>query len=172
MSSDGSTLLFRALPAELRLSAEEKRTLKAFFRNLCNRLAEPRSVVCLIADDRELQRLNLQFLGRDYPTDVLSFPSDDKQPALGEIAISVERAAAQAAEFGHTRVDEIRILMLHGVLHLTGLDHERDRGEMAQAERKWCAEFELPSTLTERAGLVGRTLARCGLQSAPEVPSL
>lgn len=171
MSPDGSTLLFRALPAELRLSPEEKRILKVFFRNLCNRVAGRRSVVCLIADDRELQQLNSRFLGRNYPTDVLSFPSEDEQ-APGEMAISVQRAAAQAAEFGHPRVEEIRILMLHGVLHLTGFDHERDRGEMARAEQQWRAEFGLPLALTERNGVVARGLAGRGLQSAPEVPSL
>ncbi len=152
MSSDGSTLLFGALPAELRLSHEEKRELKIFFRDLCDRVAKPNSVVCLIADDRELRRLNFQFLGRDYPTDVLSFPSGADDGALGDLAISVERAAMQAAEYGHTRLDEIRILMLHGVLHLMGLDHERDWEEMARAERMWRHEFALPTTLTERTG--------------------
>ncbi len=104
-------------------------------------VADGAPFTCLIADDRELWRLNQQFLSHDYPTDVLSFPSRDADGGLGEIAISVERAAAQACEFGHTRIDEIRILMLHGVLHLTGMDHERDHGEMAQAEQQWRAEF-------------------------------
>ena len=153
MSSDGSTLLFGALPAELRLSREEKRTLKAFFDDLCNRVANHHSVICLIAGDHTLQRLNAQFLGRDYPTDVLSFPSGNEGGVLGDVVISVQRAAAQAAEFGHTRMDEIRILMLHGVLHLTGLDHERDQGEMARAEQTWRAALGLPIALTERTGL-------------------
>ena len=152
MSSDGSTLLFGALPAELRLSHEEKRALKIFFGDLCNRVAKPHSVVCLIADDRELRRLNFQFLGRDYPTDVLSFSSGTDTGVLGDVAISIERAATQAAEYGHTRVDEIRILMLHGVLHLMGLDHERDWEEMARAEQMWRRDFGLPTTLTERTG--------------------
>ena len=88
---------------------------------------------CLITGDEELRRLNRQFLGKDYPTDVLSFPAGDDD-MLGEIAISAERAAEQAREFGHSVEDEIRILMLHGVLHLAGMDHERDRGAMARAE--------------------------------------
>lgn len=150
MSSDGSTLLFGALPAELRFSPDEKRALRIFFGDLCNQVAKHNSVVCLIADDRELRRLNLQFLGRDYPTDVLSFPSGNQDGVLGDLVISVERAAAQAAEFGHTRVDEIRVLMLHGVLHLTGLDHERDQGEMALAEQIWRVKLGLPLALTER----------------------
>jgi probable rRNA maturation factor len=150
MSSDGSTLLFGALPAELRLSREEKRTLRIFFNALCNQVANGRFIVCLLAGDRTLKRLNAQFLGRDYPTDVLSFPSGAGDQLLGELAISVERAAAQAAEFGHRRVDEIRILMLHGVLHLMGLDHESDHGEMAREEHRWRSEFGLPPSLTER----------------------
>ena len=67
------------------------------------------------------------------------------------MAISMERAAAQALAFGHTCLDEIRILMLHGVLHLIGLDHENDCGEMAKAERQWRSEFELPKTLIARS---------------------
>ena len=60
---------------------------------------------------------------------------------LGEIAISSERAAAQAAEFGHTWLEEVKILMLHGMLHLAGLDHERDGGKMAREEKRWRREF-------------------------------
>jgi probable rRNA maturation factor len=56
----------------------------------------------------------------------------------------------QAREFGHSLVDEIRILMLHGILHLTGMDHHRDRGEMARAEYKWRNEFSLRATLISR----------------------
>ncbi len=88
-------------------------------------------------------------MGHDYATDVLSFPSAGNGD-LGELAISAERAAVQAEHFGHSRLDEIRVLMLHGVLHLTGLDHERDRGKMARAEGRWRTEFQLPGTLIAR----------------------
>jgi probable rRNA maturation factor len=107
----------------------------------------------MIAGDRELLRLNREFLGKDYPTDVLSFPSGQPGGGLGDMAISIERAAAQSSEFGHTVFDELRILMLHGLLHLTGMDHERDRGAMARAERRWRKEFSLPNGLIERARL-------------------
>jgi len=93
--------------------------------------------------------LNKQFLGQDYATDVLSFPSG--MPGhLGELAISVERAEEQANSFGHTLVDEIRVLMLHGLLHLAGMDHETDRGAMSRAESKWRSHFDLPVTLISR----------------------
>jgi probable rRNA maturation factor len=98
-----------------------------------------------------LQRLNRSFLGNDYPTDVLSFPAYSGADDLGEMAISIDRATAQADKFGHSRLDEIRILMLHGLLHLTGHDHESDNGEMAQAERKWRRTLGLPATLIDRS---------------------
>ena len=103
----------------------------------------------MITDDRELARLNRLFLGKDYPTDVLSFPSAGPGP-IGELAISVDRAREQAEEHGHEASDEIRILMLHGVLHLLGMDHDHDRGAMGRAEKRWRQEFGLPAGLIER----------------------
>jgi len=150
MSPGGSTVLFKALPAKFRLTAPEKRLLNKFSRTLAEDVAGGLPFTCLITNDRELQRLNNQFLRHDYPTDVLSFPSG--MPGhLGELAISVERADAQASSFGHSRVDEIRVLMLHGLLHLAGMDHETDRGAMSRAENKWRAHFDLPVTLIVRA---------------------
>jgi probable rRNA maturation factor len=145
--SPESSVLFGALPSELRFSGAEKRLLTDFARELSRRIAPGRVFDCLITDDAELHRLNLAFLGNDYPTDVLSFPNGD---ARGEIAISIERAEAQARSFGHSRLDEIRILMLHGLLHLSGMDHENDRGEMARAEAHWRAQLGLPQTLIAR----------------------
>ena len=70
--------------------------------------------------------------------------------SMGDIAISVDQARAQAREFGHTLDDEICILMLHGVLHLIGMDHERDDGDMLRAETAWRLKLRLPSALIER----------------------
>ena len=145
------TILFRPLPTASRLSPPEKSAVKAFAGRLVQRLADGRAFTCLVTDDRELRTLNRAFLKHDYPTDVLSFPASDDQASLGEIAISADRAQAQAAYFGHARIDELRVLMLHGVLHLTGLDHTRDRGAMARAERKWRHILNLPPTLIGRA---------------------
>jgi probable rRNA maturation factor len=152
MTSSGSTLLFGAIPAELKPFATEKRALAQFVRLLSRRLARSRPIICLLADDAHLQRLNRDFLGHDYPTDVLSFPSGSLEPELGEIAISMERAAAQAAQFGHALLDEVRILLLHGTLHLIGLDHENGDSAMAREEKRWRVEFQLPETLIARAG--------------------
>jgi probable rRNA maturation factor len=151
MTSSGSTVLFGAIPAHLKFSPLEKRALNQFANVLGRRVADLRTFVCLLADDAHLRQLNLTFLGNDYPTDVLSFSSAGAPNELGEIAISMERAAAQAAESGHSCLDEIRILMLHGVLHLTGLDHETGDGQMAREEKRWRAEFNLPETLIARA---------------------
>lgn len=155
MSQGDSTVLFGAFPAQSRFSTEERRTLKTFARVLADRLAAGRSFTCLITGDDELCRLNGAFLGHEYPTDVLSFPASAANGDLGEMAVSAERAAAQAAEFGHSRLDETRILMLHGLLHLLGMDHERDNGEMEAAEQRWRAEFGLPQTLITRASHLG-----------------
>jgi len=107
---------------------------------------------CLLTDDAELERLNRQFLGKDYPTDVLSFPSGNASGGfLGELAISVDRAGAQALEHGHTLEQEVRILMLHGLLHLMGMDHETDRGRMRRVESQWRVRLALPEALIERA---------------------
>ena len=118
-------------------------------------VAGGRPFVCLITDDRELRRLNRGFLGHDYPTDVLSFPSDSGD-SLGDLAVSIQRARAQARQYGHSTEDEVRVLMLHGVLHLIGYDHETDAGRMERAERRWRRELELPGGLIERAAGPGK----------------
>ncbi len=120
-------------------------------------LAGGRPYRCLLTDDRELRRLNRQFLGRDYPTDVLSFPAGEE--FLGEIAISVDRAREQAARYGHSLEEELAILMLHGLLHLVGFDHERDRGRMRRAEAHWRRLLGLPDGLIERTLAVHRPAA-------------
>jgi probable rRNA maturation factor len=151
MSSDGSTVLFGALPPQFKFNPAGKRQLTRFARKLSARVAHGKHFECFLTGDSELQRLNKLFLKHDYPTDVLSFPASDPSFTLGECAISVERADEQARQFGHSLLEEIQILMLHGVLHLTGLDHENDQGGMALAEQRWRSELKLPRTLIERS---------------------
>jgi probable rRNA maturation factor len=124
--------------------------IRDFARRLQTELAEGGTFACLITSDADLQAWNRQFRKKDYPTDVLSFPSAADAKGIGELAISFDRACEQALEHGHTPSVEIRILMLHGVLHLIGLDHERDNGQMAKAERRWRKYFDLPAGLIER----------------------
>lgn len=132
-------ITYRRKPATLDLDS-----LESFAETLRDRVARGKPFHCRIANDAELQALNKQFRGKDYPTDVLSFPSE------GDIAISLQRARAQAKEWKHSPEDEIRILMLHGVLHLQGMDHERDNGEMKRAEARWRRKLGLPNSLVAR----------------------
>jgi probable rRNA maturation factor len=120
MSPDGSTFLFRTAPRGL-----DRKRLRLFQDTLTGLVTKGRPFTSLLTSDAELRRLNATFLGKDYPTDVLSFPSVEGEESLGELAISAPRAKAQAAGFGHPVETEIEILMLHGVLHLLGLDHTR-----------------------------------------------
>ncbi len=207
MPSQQSSLLFQVATPGL-----SRRELRAFLKRLEAEVAEGHAFCCLIAGDAELRRLNREFLGKDYPTDVLSFPfekhplpygrgsvatasvrsgekigkhagladgsvcptlthqdlrlsgagafagepifsqllSDRRIGSCGELAISYDAAKRQSAEFGHAVDQEIRILMLHGLLHLLGMDHETDGGRMLSAERKWRIRLGLPAGLIER----------------------
>jgi probable rRNA maturation factor len=139
MADNPTSVIFRH-----RSPGVDRRDLRRFLKDLAREILPGQGVTCLIAPDTELRNLNQRFRGKNYATDVLSFPPDD-------IAISFDRAAAQAAELGHSVGDEVRILMLHGLLHLSGMDHANDRGAMARAEARWRKRLGLPSGLIERA---------------------
>jgi probable rRNA maturation factor len=150
----GSTVTFSSRQTEVRPAA-----VLRFARKLQAQVARGRAFDCLITGDAHMRRLNREFRGKDSTTDVLSFPgmrmTDDKNrspvpPRAGDIAISLPRARAQARRFGHSTEREIRILMLHGLLHLLGEDHESDGGRMARAEKRWRARLGLPAGLIER----------------------
>jgi probable rRNA maturation factor len=144
MKSD-PLITFRRKPAALDIAA-----LESFSVILRDRVTRGRDFHCRITNDAELQQWNAQFRGKDYATDVLSFPSEDPN-SIGDIAISLQRARAQAREWRHAVEDELRILMLHGVLHLLGLDHETDSGQMCRTEMRWRRKLSLPAGLIERA---------------------
>lgn len=115
----------------------------------------------LLADDRRLRQLNREFRGKDRATDVLSFPAaaafagqhagDLAGGCAGDMAVSLETAARQAAEQGHSLRDEVRVLLLHGLLHLYGMDHETDAGEMERREAELRMRLRLPRGLIARA---------------------
>ncbi|MGA2020808.1 MAG: rRNA maturation RNase YbeY [Candidatus Sulfotelmatobacter sp.] len=113
------------------------------------------TVNVLVTNSRELRSLNLRFRGKDKSTDVLSFPAPPlghapaKQVA-GDLAISAEIARENATRLGHSLAAEIKILVLHGVLHLAGFDHERDNGEMAREESLLRQRLKLEAGLIER----------------------
>jgi len=114
-------------------------------------------VTVLLTTDRTIRKLNRQYRGLDKATDVLSFPSADAivTGVAGDLAISVPTARRQAAEQGHVLAAEIKVLILHGVLHLAGFDHESDEGEMARRERILRARLGLPKGLIERSAIAG-----------------
>jgi probable rRNA maturation factor len=104
--------------------------------------------VALVSDAR-MRTLNRTFRGADHATDVLSFQlSDDRY--LGDVVIATGVAARQASAVGHSLSVELKVLALHGLLHLLGYDHERDRGEMERIEAKLRQKGGL------RGGLIGR----------------
>lgn len=106
----------------------------------------------LITNNRELRALNRRFRNKDAPTDVLSFPAEAgcADELAGDIAISAEMAASNARNLGHSAGDEIKILILHGMLHLAGYDHESDHGRMKRKEAQLRRSFNLPVGLIER----------------------
>jgi len=143
MKSD-PLITYRRKPATL-----DHKLLQSFAETLRDRLARGREFHCRITNDAELMDLNSRFLGKKYATDVLSFPGADGD-SLGDIAISLQRARDQARRWRHKPEDEIRILMLHGVLHLLGMDHESDSGRMKRAESRWRRRLGLPHGLIAR----------------------
>jgi probable rRNA maturation factor len=114
-------------------------------------------VTVLLTTDAAIRKLNRQFRGKDTATDVLSFTAEGvgAEEIAGDLAISVATARRQAVAQGHSLSVEIKVLMLHGLLHLAGYDHEADGGKMARRERMLRDKLGLPEGLIERVGLSG-----------------
>lgn len=129
-----------------------ERALQRFVARVQKQIGLPGQVTVLLTGNAEMRALNRRFRKQDKPTDVLSFPAadgvDGQRP--GDIAISTTIAREQARRLGHSVEQELKVLLLHGLLHLAGYDHEHDQGEMSQAERKFRAKLGLPDSLTER----------------------
>jgi probable rRNA maturation factor len=111
-------------------------------------------VSVLLTGDEQIRRLNRQFRGKNKATDVLSFPAEPgPEKMAGDLAISVATARKQGTACGHSLGTEIKVLILHGLLHLAGYDHETDDGEMARREQKLRARLGLPLGLIERTAV-------------------
>jgi probable rRNA maturation factor len=123
----------------------------------------------LVTSAQELRALNRRFRGKDQPTDVLSFPAApvSDQAFAGDIAIAAEIALRNARLLGHSAAEEIKILTLHGMLHLAGYDHERDHGEMARKEESLRRALGLPSALITRTAAVPRRIRRILKKARP-----
>src|SRR5215470_16603798 len=129
-----------------------EQSMKRFLKHVCRIAGLRGDVDVLVTSNKELKALNREFRGKDQATDVLSFPAtaDLQKTHAGDIAISAEMAAHNARLLGHSTGEEIKILVLHGILHLRGYDHERDHGEMARREQKLRRALRLPVGLIER----------------------
>jgi probable rRNA maturation factor len=118
----------------------QARRLRPWLERLVAELApEALSLGIRFSGDREMRRTNRQFRGKDKTTDVLSFPGEEGH--LGDILISVPTARRQAGSVGHPVERELKVLLLHGVLHCLGYDHETDQGEMERLEHRLRRRF-------------------------------
>ncbi len=146
--------------------APSKSSLTRFLRRAQTAVGLPGEISLLLTDDASMRRLNRSFRGKNNSTDVLSFPAPEipglppEQRPAGDLAISLEVAARQATAFEHTLAAELRLLILHGLLHLAGFDHETDAGQMAARERALRSELRLSSSLLARAAETGAAAKR------------
>jgi probable rRNA maturation factor len=135
-----------------------QRALALFTGEGCRLAGLSGEVDVLVTDSDEMRQLNQRFRGKDKPTDVLSFPAIEcsekkaakKAARIGDIAISFDIALENARRLGHSPVDELKVLILHGILHLAGYDHDRDNGQMARVEDRLRRSLKLPHTLIAR----------------------
>jgi len=136
-----------------RVAGLSEAALERFVRRACHAAGVKGAVDVLVTTSRELQALNDRFRKRNKATDVLSFPPMPgmRNELAGDVAISAEIANRSARQLGHSVVQEIKILALHGILHLAGYDHENDRGQMARKETRLRTLFSLPNGLIERS---------------------
>jgi probable rRNA maturation factor len=135
--------------------ALRQRALGAFLREASVAARLEGDVSVLLTGDEKIRALNREFRHKDKPTDVLSFPApaplNGEPRVAGDVAISVETAAQQAEEQGHPLATELQILLLHGLLHLAGYDHEKDAGQMARKEATLRRRLGLTAGLIERS---------------------
>lgn len=111
-----------------------------------------RLVEVYVLEDEEMIALNTKFRQKNELTDVLSFPCEAIVPnlPLGSVVMSATLIQQKAQEFGHTIEEELKLLLIHGILHLLGFDHEVDNGEHREKEKEWIEYFHLPASLMTR----------------------
>ena len=141
-----------------------KRELAGFVKTAAHAAKLKGHISVLLTTDAVVRDLNRRFRRKDKATDVLSFPAaeafGEAAQIAGDLAISLETAARQAETFGHPLETEVKILILHGILHLSGMDHETDTGEMARRESVLRKHFELPAGLIQRSGKKAKAPAK------------
>ena len=132
-----------------------RRTELLHFAGEIQRVLKLRGVNILLTDSEQIKELNRRYRKKNKATDVLSFPAPDelRKETAGDLAISVDIAADYARRMGHSLTKELCVLILHGMIHLAGHDHESDDGEMEALEAKLRKRFGLPLSLIERADI-------------------
>ena len=152
--------------AELKLpkaARPRRRELTRFLREALTAVGIRGEISVLLTGDERIRELNRQYRRKDKSTDVLSFPAPQGPAEAGDVAgdlvISLETAYREAAQRGHSLEVETRILLLHGLLHLAGYDHEIDDGAMQRKEMRLRRKLGLPAGLIERAQRQPRRLA-------------
>lgn len=148
-------------------------TLARFVRRAARAVGLQGQANILLTTNSEMQSLNSRFRGRNAATDVLSFPTNRALPRqhAGDIAISIEMAAQNGKQLGHSPAEEVKILALHGLLHLAGYDHERDNGCMARMEQQLRIQLGLPVGLIERSDRNARAPAHTRAQKMRRAPA-
>ena len=147
MGLDDGSWWYRNRQRSIPINNEE---MCEFLSRISAEVARGAEFTVLIAADAAVRRANRDFRGQANSTDVLSFP-DGEDGRLGDILISAGRAARQAEEHDHSPTAEVKVLALHGLLHLMGYDHETDGGRMARRERALHRKYGLEAGLIERA---------------------
>jgi probable rRNA maturation factor len=154
-----------AIPRTHRLPSA--RTLAGFLKLAQAAVRLKGQVNVLFTTDTAIRRLNRQFRGKNKATDVLSFPAGGigAEEIAGDLAISVPTALRQAIEQGHSLSTEAKVLMLHGLLHVAGYDHEADSGQMARRERLLRTRLRLPQGLIERVATLHPSARKLAIHS-------
>ncbi|MCI0353421.1 MAG: rRNA maturation RNase YbeY [Acidobacteria bacterium] len=150
-----------------KVSGVSRRSLERFLASAQRAAGVAGEVNVLVTGSAEMRRLNRSFRGKDWATDVLSFPAPVNGVG-GEVAICAPVAARNARRLGHSTGKELQVLILHGILHLAGYDHERDGGEMARKETRLRRALGLPVGLIERVLKRSRTHTWLPAQSRPK----
>jgi len=154
---------------EKKVAGVTQQGLSRFVQRVRPMAGLPGRVNVLITSNSRMTTLNSRFRGKNQATDVLSFPAaalnghTREKTLAGELAISAEIAAQNAVRLGHSPALEVKVLVLHGILHLAGYDHERDNGKMARKEAELRRALKLPAALIER----GHVLPDEGAKTSP-----
>jgi probable rRNA maturation factor len=161
----------------IKLSAQRiptARTLDKFLAEAQKAVRLRGVVSVLLTNDKTIRRLNREFRHKNKATDVLSFPALDagfgpaSERMAGDLAISIDTARKQAGAQGHALLIELKVLLLHGLLHLAGYDHEADEGQMARREQKLRSALKLPLGLIERVEGSKPAAKKSATKSAPK----